>query len=155
MKQNSNYRLDIIPGLGIALIALIYLLMVPGIQTFTGMGSTPLTNHFVPYLWGGALLVLGLYVAIRGFRKRAAFEPLFARNTDDFMLGAILNRVGIFPFKLGNNGCRFMLYNEEVKIDGDYGLLPNNTCVFHHVKQEQSLRGAIQVLGNRLYKSFC
>lgn len=73
MKQNSNYRLDIIPGLGIALIALIYLLMVPGIQTFTGMGSTPLTNHFVPYLWGGALLVLGLYVAIRGFRKRAAF----------------------------------------------------------------------------------
>lgn len=85
----------------------------------------------------------------------ASFEPLFARNTDDFMLGAILNRVGIFPFKLGNNGCRFMLYNEEVKIDGDYGLLPNNTCVFHHVKQEQSLRGAIQVLGNRLYKSFC
>lgn len=73
MKQNSNYRLDIIPGLGIALIALIYLLMVPGIQTFIGMGSTPLTNHFVPYLWGGVLLVLGLYVAVRGFRKRAAF----------------------------------------------------------------------------------
>ena len=38
----------------------------------------------------------------------ASFEPLFARNTDDFMLGAILNRVGIFPFKLGNNGCCIM-----------------------------------------------
>lgn len=85
----------------------------------------------------------------------ASFEPVFAMNTDDFMLGAILNRVGIFPFKLRNTGCRFMLYNEEVKIDGDYGLLPNNTCVFHHVKQEQSLRSAIQVLNNRLYKPFC
>ena len=73
MKKNSNYRLDIIPGLAIALFALAYLLLVPGIQTFTGLGSTPLTNHFVPYLWGGFLLLLGLYVAVRGFRKRSAY----------------------------------------------------------------------------------
>ncbi len=73
MKKNSNYRLDIVPGIVIALFALAYLLMVPTIQTFTGLGSTPLTNHFVPYLWGGFLLFLGLYVAFRGFRKRAAF----------------------------------------------------------------------------------
>lgn len=73
MKKNSNYRLDIIPGIVIALFALAYLLMVPGIQTFTGLGSTPLTNHFVPYLWGGFLLFLGLYVAVRGVLKRSAF----------------------------------------------------------------------------------
>ena len=73
MKKHSNYRVDIIPGIVIAVFALLYLSMVPGIQSFTGMGSTPLTNHFVPYLWGGALLVLGLWVTIRGFRKRAAF----------------------------------------------------------------------------------
>ncbi len=73
MKKHSNYRLDIVPGIVIALFALGYLLMIPGIQTFTGIGSTPLTNHFVPYLWGGFLLLLGLYVTARGFRKRAAF----------------------------------------------------------------------------------
>ena len=73
MKKHSNYRVDIIPGIVIALFAIAYMSMIPGIQTFVGIGSTPLTNHFVPYLWGGALLVLGLYVTIRGFRKRAAF----------------------------------------------------------------------------------
>ena len=73
MKKHSNYRVDIIPGIVIALFAIAYIAMVPGIQTFVGIGSTPLTNHFVPYLWGGALLVLGLYVTVRGFRKRAAF----------------------------------------------------------------------------------
>ena len=73
MKKHSNYRGDIIPGIVIALFAIGYMSLVPGIQTFVGIGSTPLTNHFVPYLWGGALLILGLYVAVRGFRKRAAF----------------------------------------------------------------------------------
>lgn len=73
MKKHSNYRLDIIPGVVIALFSLWYMSMIPGIQTFTGMGSTPLTNHFVPYLWGGALLVLAAWLIIRGLRKRAAF----------------------------------------------------------------------------------
>lgn len=73
MKRNSKYMMDIVPGAVIAVFALWYLSMVPGIKTFTGMGSTPLTNHFVPYLWGGALLVLALWIILRGFRKRSAF----------------------------------------------------------------------------------
>ncbi len=47
--------------------------MIPGIQTFTGLGSTPLTNHFIPYLWGGSLLVLSLWITVRGLRKRKKF----------------------------------------------------------------------------------
>ncbi len=73
MNKNSKYMMDILPGIVIALFSLWYISMVPGIKTFTGMGSTPLTNHFVPYLWGGALLVLALWIIIRGFRKRAAY----------------------------------------------------------------------------------
>ena len=73
MKRNSKYMMDLIPGVVIALFSLWYLSLVPGIQTFTGLGSTPLTNHFVPYLWGGFLLVLAIWLIIRGFVKRSAF----------------------------------------------------------------------------------
>ncbi len=73
MKRNSKYMMDLIPGFVIAVFSLWYLSLVPGIQTFTGLGSTPLTNHFVPYLWGTFLLVLALWLIIRGFRKRSAF----------------------------------------------------------------------------------
>lgn len=71
--KNKQYKLDIIPGIVIALFSIAYLAMVPGIATFTGLGSTPLTNHFVPYLWGGALLVLSLWIIVRGLRKRKKY----------------------------------------------------------------------------------
>ena len=54
--KNKQYKLDIIPGIVIALFSIGYMAMIPSIKTFTGLGATPLTNHFVPYLWGGALL---------------------------------------------------------------------------------------------------
>ena len=60
--QNKHYKMDIIPGIVIALFSIGYLALIPSIQTFTGLGSTPLTNHFVPYLWGGSLLVLSLWI---------------------------------------------------------------------------------------------
>ena len=65
--------MDIIPGIVIAVFSIGYLAMIPGIQTFTGLGSTPLTNHFVPYLWGGFLLVLSLWIIARGLRKRRKY----------------------------------------------------------------------------------
>lgn len=71
--QNKNYKLDIIPGIVLSLFSIGYLSMIPSIKTFTGLGSTPLTNHAIPYLWGGALLILSLWILIRGFRKRAKF----------------------------------------------------------------------------------
>lgn len=71
--QNKHYKMDIIPGIVIAVFSIGYLAMIPSIQTFTGLGSTPLTNHFVPYLWGGFLLVLSLWIIARGLRKRRKY----------------------------------------------------------------------------------
>lgn len=71
--QNKHYKMDIIPGIVIAVFSIGYLAMIPGIQTFTGLGSTPLTNHFVPYLWGGFLLVLSLWIIARGLRRRRKY----------------------------------------------------------------------------------
>lgn len=71
--KNKQYKLDIIPGIVIMLFSIGYLAMVPGIKTFTGLGATPLTNHFVPYLWGGSLLFLGAWITLRGFRKRKKY----------------------------------------------------------------------------------
>lgn len=71
--KNKQYKQDIIPGIVIALFSLGYLAMIPSIPTFTGLGATPLTNHFVPYLWGGFLLVLGLWITARGFRRRKRY----------------------------------------------------------------------------------
>ena len=71
--SNKQYKLDIIPGIVLSLFAIAYLSQVPSIVEFKGLGSTPLTNRFVPYLWGGSLLVLSLWVLLRGFRKRKKY----------------------------------------------------------------------------------
>ena len=71
--SNKQYKLDIIPGIVLSLFSLAYLSQIHNIVEFKGLGSTPLTNRFVPYLWGGSLLVLSLWVLIRGFRKRKKY----------------------------------------------------------------------------------
>ena len=63
--KNKQYKLDIIPGIVIALFSIGYMAMIPSIKTFTGLGAT--------HLWGGALLVLGLWITARGFRKRKKY----------------------------------------------------------------------------------
>lgn len=71
--NNKQYKLDIIPGIVIAVFSILYMSMIPGIKAFDGLGATPLTNHFVPYLWGGSMLILGLWITVRGFRKRKKY----------------------------------------------------------------------------------
>ena len=71
--KNKQYRLDIIPGIVLALFSIGYMAMIPQIQTFDGMGATPLTNHFIPTLWGSVLLLLSLWIVVRGLRKRKKF----------------------------------------------------------------------------------
>ena len=71
--KNKQYKLDIIPGIVLAVFSIAYLSMIPSIQTFTGLGSTPLTNHFIPYLWGGVVLCLSLGIIVRGLRKRKKY----------------------------------------------------------------------------------
>ncbi len=71
--KNSKYKLDIIPGSVMAVFAALYLLNIPSIKVFDGLGSTPINNHFVPYLWGGAILVLSLWLVVRGLIKRKKF----------------------------------------------------------------------------------
>ena len=68
MKKNSKYMMDIVPGVVIAVFSLLYLSQVPGIQAFEGLGSTPLDNHFVPFLF------LGLWLVGRGIVKFKRFK---------------------------------------------------------------------------------
>ena len=44
--KNKQYKLDIIPGIVIALFSVGYMALIPSIKTFTGLGATPLTNHW-------------------------------------------------------------------------------------------------------------
>ena len=71
--RNEKYKQDIIPGIVLMIFSIGYLAMTPSIVEFKGMGSTPLTNRFTPYLWGGALLVLSVWILVRGLLKRKKF----------------------------------------------------------------------------------
>lgn len=68
--SNKQYKRDILPGIVLSLFAIGYLSQISNIVEFKGLGSTPLTNRFVPYLWGSVLLVLSLWILVRGLRKR-------------------------------------------------------------------------------------
>ena len=90
--KNKQYKLDIIPGIVLALFSIGYLALIPQIQTFTGMGATPLTNHFIPTLWGGFLLALGLWIIARGFRKRKKFLEEGGKIENTSLKDAIMER---------------------------------------------------------------
>ena len=51
--KNKQYKLDIIPGIVIALFSIGYMAMIPSIKTFTGLGATPMpcwSFHYWPQL---------------------------------------------------------------------------------------------------------
>ncbi len=53
-----EYKKNLIPGVVLAAFSIAYLGCSFQITPFTGLGSTPLDNRFVPWLWGGLLLLL-------------------------------------------------------------------------------------------------
>ncbi len=64
--KTKNGRLDLITGIVLTAIALFYMSQIPKIAAFTGLGATPLNNHFIPWLWSGILLLLSLILVVRG-----------------------------------------------------------------------------------------
>ena len=71
--MGKSYKSDIVPGIVLIAFSICYLALIPTVSEFVGLGSTPLTNHFVPELWGGVLLFLGIWIFVRGLRKRKRF----------------------------------------------------------------------------------
>ncbi|QAT50117.1 tripartite tricarboxylate transporter TctB family protein [Caproiciproducens sp. NJN-50] len=80
MKQKSC-KIDIVPGIVLALSSIFYLLQIPKINAFKGTGATPLDNHFVPGLWGGVMLVLALFLIFRGWRNSKRFAKPAASDS--------------------------------------------------------------------------
>lgn len=65
-----QYKKELVPGIVLTVISVLYLFFATQIKPFTGLGSTPLTNRFMPYFWGSCLLILSVMLIIRGIRMR-------------------------------------------------------------------------------------
>lgn len=65
-----EYKKNLIPGVVLGAFSLFYLGSTTQIVPFTGLGSTPLDNRFVPRLWGSILLLLSVILIIRGIKQR-------------------------------------------------------------------------------------
>ena len=65
-----QYKKELVPGIVLTVIAVLYLFFTTQIQPFTGLGATPLTNRFMPFFWGTCLLILSVMLIIRGVRMR-------------------------------------------------------------------------------------
>lgn len=61
-----NSKKDILSGLVFAIGDSFYLYFCRDIVPFTGKGTTPLTNQFMPLLWGSLMMVLSLTLILRG-----------------------------------------------------------------------------------------
>lgn len=89
-KKNGNYMIDILPGIVSSLFSLFYLSQVPKIRVFKGLGATPINNRFVPYLWGGILLLLGICLIIRGLIKMMKLRAAGVKG-EKFSLAALIS----------------------------------------------------------------
>ncbi|MBQ7562310.1 MAG: tripartite tricarboxylate transporter TctB family protein [Synergistaceae bacterium] len=99
MKKDKQYKLDIIPGIVLAVFAIFYMSKISGIRVFKSLGATPLTNHFIPWLWGGSMLALSVWLIIRGILKYRRLKALNALPEGESLFAALWEkREVIFSF---------------------------------------------------------
>ena len=99
MKRDKQYKLDIIPGIVIAIFAIFYMSRISGIRVFKSLGATPLTNHFIPWLWGGSMLALSLWLIVRGIMKYRRLKAAGALPESESLFAALWEkREVIFSF---------------------------------------------------------
>lgn len=99
MKRDKQYKLDIIPGIVLAVFAVFYMSKISGIRVFKSLGATPLTNHFIPWLWGGSMLALSLWLIIRGIMKYRRLKIAGALPESESLFAALWEkREVIFSF---------------------------------------------------------
>lgn len=90
-----NGKKDILSGSVVAVLDGIYLYLCGGIEPFRGKGTTPLTNQFIPYFWGSALMLLSVLLILRGVRqvrkqgKKSAEGPREKRSAAAVCMGWI------------------------------------------------------------------
>ena len=89
MKKDKLYKLDIVPGIVLAVFAIFYMSKISGIRVFKSLGATPLTHHFVPWLWGGSMLALSLWLIIRGIIKYRRLKAAGALPESDSLFAAL------------------------------------------------------------------
>lgn len=65
-----EYKKNLFPGIVLSLFSAGYIIYATQIEVFTGSGSTPLSARFIPYLWGGCLLLLSIILIFRGIKQR-------------------------------------------------------------------------------------
>lgn len=67
-----EYKKNLATGTIMSLASIAYLVSASQVEVFTGSGASPLSAQFVPYLWGGSLLILSLIVLCRGIKQKKA-----------------------------------------------------------------------------------
>lgn len=99
----------------------------------------------------GALVILSLDI-IDYLIVGAKYEPFFGRSTDDFMIGAVLNRVGIYPYRINLPNCTLLeLTTDPNNSYEDYIRVSNQVVVYHGMKREKQLAEALDVFGSRVF----
>ena len=104
------------------------------------------------YYVSGALAILTIDL-IDHLIVGAMYEPFFGLCTDDFMIGAVLNRVGILPQRLTFPNCTLLELNLNPNNSYvDYVRVSDHVVVYHGMKKEKQLAEALQVFSNRIFK---
>lgn len=65
-----NGKKDIVSGSIFVVLDAIYLILCGTIEPFTGKGTPPMTNQFIPYFWGGFMMLLSIMLVVRGVKQQ-------------------------------------------------------------------------------------